>query len=147
MRKAFTLIEVLVAVGIISLVVMGLLNSNSINGRLSKRLSKQFHQKEEFSIILLNANENFHNKEKNLYSFLRKKFNIKNDELRKWLKDKKFDYTDEDFSQIKLLDLDIEELSGGAYDKSSMPNLVFNIKKVQASNETGSTLGYTFSLQ
>ncbi len=153
MRKAFTLMEVLVAVGIISVVVIGLLSSNSTNGKLSQRLSGQFHEKEQFSIILLNANENFHNTEKSLYDFLEKKFHIKNADLRRWLKEQKVEYTDKEFSQVKLLDLDesyfkdIAVLTGGAFDKSSLPDLVFNIQKVQASNHKASTIGYTFNIR
>ncbi len=147
MRKAFTLIEVLVSVSIISIVVLGLLSSSATNGKLSKRLSDKYKQKDEFSIVLLNANKNFHNSQKSLYDFLGKKYKIKNDELKTWLKNKKFEYTDKEFSTMKLLDLDIEELTNGEYDKSMLPDFAFNIQKVKSLTPKGSTIGYTFNLQ
>ncbi len=145
MRRAFTLVEVLVAVTIISVVVIGLLSSNATNAKLSKKLSNQYRHKEQFSIVLLNANERFHNREKSLYDFLATKFNIKNDELRRWLKEQKVSYIDKDFATVKILDLDTQDFGG--YDKSLVPDLAFSIQEVKAYNKNSISIGYTFNLQ
>ncbi len=145
MRKAFTLVEVLVSVTIISIVVLGLLNSNATNSKLSKNLSNKYAQKSEFSIILLNANENFHGKNKNLYDFVREKFKIKNDDLRSWLKDKKVLYTDKKFSSIKLLELGKEEFED--IDRENLLDITFNISKVSAMSKNANNSGFTFNLQ
>lgn len=149
MRKAFTLVEVLVSAGIISIVGIALLQSHSTNTKLINRMNKQYHVKEEFSLILLNANENYSGSSKSIYDFISQKFTIKNDELKKWLKDKSIEYKDKEFSNIKLLDTDIEELIGTAegLEENNLPDLAFSINKVNAISDTSNIQGFTVKLQ
>lgn len=149
MRKAFTLVEVLVSAGIISIVGIALLQSHSTNTKLINRMNKQYHVKEEFSLVLLNANENYSGSSKSIYDFISQKFTIKNDELKKWLKDKSIEYKDKEFSNIKLLDTDIEELIGTAegLEESDLPDLAFSINRVNAISDKSSTQGFTVKLQ
>lgn len=149
MRKAFTLVEVLVAAGIISIVGLALLQSHSTNTKLINRMSTQYHIKEEFSLVLLNANVNYSGSTKTIYDFVSQKFSIDNDDIRKWLKSRRLSYKDKEFSTIKLTDADMEEITSQVegLDDSNLPDLVFVINRVKSNTKDGSAQGFKVKLQ
>ncbi|NWF66105.1 MAG: type II secretion system protein [Campylobacterales bacterium] len=102
MKKSFSLIEILVAVAIISVVGLALLQSGANNTKLINYMNEKKEMKELFSIVLLNSNEQWHNREKTLYDFVSKKFNIDDDDIRKELKEIRIDYKDDEFSRLDL---------------------------------------------
>ncbi len=103
-NRAFTLIEVLVSVLIISVVATALFQISTN----SKSSFEFLVQKIEFSTIcsipFLHNNKQWHNSNKSLYDFLRSNYNIKNDEFRKFLKETKVHYKQEEFSKLSPLD-------------------------------------------
>lgn len=138
MRKAFTLIEVLVAVGIISVVVMALLQTKANNAKLTKNIIKQMEVKDEFSLVLLNAKNSYHAKTKTLYDLLKSKFDIKDDDMQRWLKKERFSYAQDEFSQVKI---STDEFGG------DMGSLNILIDKITTISQKGQNVGYTMSVE
>jgi prepilin-type N-terminal cleavage/methylation domain-containing protein len=92
MRSAFTLIEVLVATVIATVVGAGLLQLNSNYTYLFSKIKDKSLSSEIVSIIGLHADVKYNKTTKSLYDILDKTYDIKNDDLRKYLKDTSFDY-------------------------------------------------------
>ncbi len=149
MRKAFTLIEVLVSASIIAVVGLALLQTHSHNTKLMDRMSSKYHIKKEFSLVLLNADKASDGSSKRLYDMLKGKYKFTDDDTIRWLKDKKIDYKQEEFSQVKLLESDLEDFisSVGDIDKASLPDITLAIDKITANSSNGSSLGYTIRLR
>ncbi len=103
-KKAFTLIEVLVSVVILSVVAVGLFDVSS-KGKQNYIFLKE---KTEFdrlsSLAFINNNQKYHNKDKTLYDFIRYDYNIDDDDLRTYLKSKKVNYTHKEVSTFKPLE-------------------------------------------
>ena len=103
MRKAFTLIEVLLAVVILSVSGLALLqsaanNTKSIHYMLSKK--KFMHL---FSIFALNMDETLHNTSKSFEDLLDKKYTL-DDDTRRFLKEKRYELRSEAFDKMLLED-------------------------------------------
>lgn len=94
MRKAFTLIEVLVATVIATVAGAGLLQMNSNYTKIFGRIQEKSLSSETVSLIGLHANIKYNKTSKTLYDILDKTYEIDNDDLRKYLKDQKFDYNE-----------------------------------------------------
>lgn len=149
MRKAFTIIEVLVAVSILSIVALGLLQVQSNNIKLINRLTKQYAIKERFSIILMNADTSWDGKSPTLYEMLKTKFSIKDDDTIKKFKDIKIEYAQEEFSKIDLLDTDLEDVISdvGGIDKSELPEIKLLVDKVTMTSDESGASGYLVTLE
>jgi prepilin-type N-terminal cleavage/methylation domain-containing protein len=97
-KNAFTLIEVLVSVVILSSVAV-ILFEISTNAKSNYTFLKD---KSDFStlssVALTHSNQKYHNKNMNLYEFIKYDYKIKDDDLRKYLKSKKINYEHEEFS-------------------------------------------------
>lgn len=149
MRKAFTLIEVIVAAGIIAIVALGLLQVHGTNTKLIANISTKYQTQEEFSLVLLNADEQWHHTTKSLYDFISKDIKTKDDDIKTLLKKKKFDYSYKEFSKVEILSKDLEEfassLEGADLDK--LPELKLTINKVAITSQEGNAYGYTVSLE
>lgn len=89
MKKAFTLIEVLFAVVIMSLVGLALLQSSSNNTKFMAYNAKKNSFVHLSSIFMLNINENLHNSSKTLEEVLNKKYKL-DDDTRQMLKEKTY---------------------------------------------------------
>jgi len=116
-HKAFTLIEVLFAVVLISMIGMALLKSSSNN---SKFMAYNDHKKyfiDKLSIFAINMNDDLHKKTKTFYDLIYGKYKL-DDETRKSLKKQRYELFKEDADTVTLSD-------SQEYQKS----LVFNIKK------------------
>jgi len=97
-RNAFTLIEVLVAVAILAVVATGLfqISVNSKNNFAYLLHKAQFDR--ESSIPIMHNDPKYNHSEKDLYEFLRGDYDIKEDEVRKSLKQIKVLYTQDEFA-------------------------------------------------
>ncbi len=145
MRKAFSLVEVLVASSIASLVGLALLQNHSNNAKLIQTMSQKYQVKEEFSLVLLNADAKFDGSDKLLYDMVASRFKIKDDEFISYLKSKKFSYSHDELSSINLLDMDLEELEG--LETQNIPKLNLLIDKLSIKATQGSAFGYLVSVE
>ena len=135
-RKAFSLIEVLVSVVILSTVAV-LLFEISTN---SKNNFSYLSQKGNFitlsSLPIIHSNHKFHNREVEVYEFIKDEYDIKDDELRLYLKDQKVHFTYEEFSTFTPFgDEEIQE-------SGSLPNLTIVFDKIEVYNKKQSTFIY-----
>jgi prepilin-type N-terminal cleavage/methylation domain-containing protein len=94
MRSAFTLIEVITAAAIASIAGMALLQMNSNYAFLFTKLQKVSTMSEKISIVGQHADLKYKRTTKSLYDILDRTYEIDNDELRKYLKDQRFDYNE-----------------------------------------------------
>lgn len=92
MRNGFTLMEVLVAVMIASLVGMALLQMNAQSIHLFDRLRQTTKMTEVTAVAAIHADKRFHKTDKTLYDLLDDSYDITSDEFRKFLKDHKYSY-------------------------------------------------------
>ncbi len=92
MRNAFTLIEVLVATVIATVAGAGLLQLNSNYTNLFTKINEKSISSEVVSLIGLHADIKYNKTTKSLYDILDRSYEIKNDDLRKYLKNQSFDY-------------------------------------------------------
>ncbi len=115
MRSAFTLVEVLVAVVIATIVGAGLLQLNSNYSNLFGQIQKKSSSSEVMSIFGLHADLKYNRTDKTLYDLLEDDYEIENDDLRKYLKDQKFAYTEH---LVDTITLGEEELGGEFGDYS-----------------------------
>ncbi len=94
MRAGFTLIEVLVATVIASIAGMALLQMNSNNMHLFKQIQYRSSNSETLSLIALHNDKKYNRTTKELFVILDDTYDITNDDLRKYLKETKIDYSE-----------------------------------------------------
>ena len=96
-KKAFTLIEVIVSVIIVSIVVVGALKLQSQNSDMANYLLKRGNAELDNSLFLTKRVERYDKSEKNAYEILVDEFKIKDDDSRQLLKKivKKINITEE----------------------------------------------------
>lgn len=122
-RNGFTLIEVLVSVAILAVVATGLFQI-ALN---SKNNFAFLEQKAQFdrvaSIPIMHNDPKYHHQEKNLYEFLRNDYDIKRDEIRKALKERKVHYSQEEYARFSLAEEmgDTDESSESSEDDNANP--------------------------
>ena len=92
MRSAFTLIEVLVATVIATVAGAGLLQMNSNYTKIFSRIKEKSLSSETVSLIGLHTNIKYNKTSKTFFDILDNTYDIDNDDLRKYLKNQKFDY-------------------------------------------------------
>ena len=92
MRRGFTLVEVLVATVIAMIVGVALLKISSSNLQLFERLHVKSFEDEMISIAGIHGDPMLNRTTKTLYDILEDTYEITNDELRKRLKDTRYDY-------------------------------------------------------
>ncbi len=108
MRKdAFTLIEVMVSVMIITVVIASLLKMKSNNSYMLNSLKNQSNTKQYISLLIPNKDYGYENKETRLDALI-KEFNV-DDELRKKLKNLKVKII-----YKKIISLDLSEVEDTA---------------------------------
>ena len=93
MNRAFTIIEVLISVAIISIVLLALLKTGS-NNLKTAHFVKNREKVLSLTSFFINKNEN--KIQTNLYKVLENKYNINNDKLRKRLKEIKIIFKSKD---------------------------------------------------
>lgn len=155
MKKSFSLVEILIAAAIISVVGLALLQSGANNTKLINYMNEKKEMRELFSIVLLNSNEEWHNREKRLYDFVEKKFNIDDDDIRRELKDIKIDYKDDEFSKLNLFGDSDSEMEDRANNLNINEDEFINkdefdfkiiINRVFVKGEKDNAFGYTVKL-
>ena len=152
-RKAFTLIEVMVSVVIISTVIMALIKLFANNTHIFSSLQKKNQMSQSLSFMMSNYNYGFSDEKVSLDDLL-EDFDVESD-LRRELKASKveivyteidtidmseFDGTDEENEE--LYDEDVEEEV-----KESSSNLVFEIGRTVLKNEDSSAALLRIRLQ
>ena len=119
LKPAFTLIEVLFSVVLISIIGLALLQSSENNTKLLRYKLKREKFIELSSIFALHMRDELHNKSKTLYDLLQKDYKL-DDETRKMLKRKKYLLRADEVDTIHLqnsadakrsIDLDIKRYS------------------------------------
>ena len=100
MKRAFTLIEVMVAVMLLSVVGWSVLQSQQGSAFTVQGNQKSFDTALFTMPVLLLANKAYHNKERTLYEFLRTEYEIKDQEVVDALKQQKVHYSQEEFEFI-----------------------------------------------
>jgi prepilin-type N-terminal cleavage/methylation domain-containing protein len=95
-NKAFTLIEVLVSVIIVSIVVVGALKLQGQNSNMATYLLKRGNAELDNSLFLTDRVQRYDKSKKNAYDILVDEFQIKDDESRQLLKkiEKKINITE-----------------------------------------------------
>lgn len=101
MRKAFTLIEVLFAVMIMSLVGLALLQSSSNNTKLISHNAHKNGFVHLSSIFVLNMDETLHNSSKTLDDLLDKKYKL-DDDTRQFFKEKTYLLKRDNIQEVTL---------------------------------------------
>ncbi len=90
--KAFTLIEVLISVTILSLIGGALLKNAGINIAFFSKLEKKNNAIDAMSIVARHPNLDFNRLQKPLYAFIESSYTIDDDELKSFLKKEQFIY-------------------------------------------------------
>jgi prepilin-type N-terminal cleavage/methylation domain-containing protein len=135
--KAFTLIEVLVSVAIITFVGTVLLKIVSNNTHFIA-LILQKSTANSFISLFSDIDKESNDKEFNIQNMLDKKYISLEKKLEESIKDKKVKYTDELLSTVFLLDLEDEE-DEDLKDKQTLPNSKIDIRKKIISIENQDT--------
>ena len=141
-KKAFTLIEVLVSVVILSTVAVLLFEISTNSKNNFSFLSQKANFTTLASLPLMHSSQKFNNSDKKLYEYIRYDYDIKDDELRKYLKEKKvhLDYEDE-FATFSPLSED----TGGSMDiaeDGDMMDFTIVFDKVLVREKKQSTFAY-----
>jgi prepilin-type N-terminal cleavage/methylation domain-containing protein len=137
MRGAFTLIEVLVATVIASIAGMALLQMNSNNMHLFKQIQYRSSNSEPISLIALHGDKKYNKTTKSLYDILDRTYDIKNDDLRKYLKDYKVDYSELLIETIKFDESEPETQEMTSQEEASAPIIQFELIQILAKTEQG----------
>ena len=103
-KKAFTLIEVIMSVLIVSIVVMGAMKLQSQNRDMAVYIASRGNSELDNSLYLLEKAYRYDKSEKDAYEILRDEFDIRDDESREALKTimKKINITEEEEIPISL---------------------------------------------
>jgi prepilin-type N-terminal cleavage/methylation domain-containing protein len=86
MKKAFTLIEVIMSVIIVSIVVMGAMELQNKNREMAIYIAQRGNSELDNSLFLTKNIYKYNKDEKDAYELLRDEFNIKDDNSREILK-------------------------------------------------------------
>jgi prepilin-type N-terminal cleavage/methylation domain-containing protein len=103
-KRAFTLIEVIMSVLIVSIVVMGAMKLQSQNRDMAVYIASRGNSELDNSLYLLEEAYRYDKSEKDAYEILRSEFDIRDDESREALKSitKKINITEEEEIPIAL---------------------------------------------
>jgi|GEM_PF-4530211 len=114
MKKAFTIIEVIISVVILSLVGVAILKSAGLNLDYFTKISKKSQASNYITIIANHPDPDFNHLKKSLYDFLEKEYFIDDGDILKILKDTKFKYTQTELKlMLPSMDDENEEDGGG----------------------------------
>ena len=140
MRHAFTLIEVMVAVVIISYVGWGVLALGQNTTHNLEVIKTQQNIAMIASPLLIEANINNHNKNRSLYDFLKERYVLNCDPMIDMLKGIKLEYKQKEFAFIHMGDGDEDEVIEGA------PKMGLSIQKIWVNDSKAGTTAYTFEV-
>ena len=138
-KDAFTLIEVMVAVMIISVVIMALTQMYANNTHIFLSLKKQTKVNQYASLLITNEKYGWESDETNVYELI-EGFNVE-DDLRRELKDIKVKLS---YQELKTLDMSEEDVYEEGAESSGV---VFEIGKSLIQTEDSSTAMMRFRIQ
>ena len=138
-KDAFTLIEVMVAVMIISVVIMALTQMYANNTHIFLSLKKQTKVNQYASLLIANEKYGWESDETNVYELI-EGFNVE-DDLRRELKDIKVKLS---YQELKTLDMSEEDVYEEGAESSGV---VFEIGKSLIQTEDSSTAMMRFRIQ
>lgn len=92
MRNGFSLVEVIIAVLIISVVGFALLQMQSNTIRSLKLLETRMEVNEYSSFLFGTISKDLHGKRRDVYEYIKERYNIDNDDLIKYLKEGEYEY-------------------------------------------------------
>jgi len=96
LKKAFTLIEIVITVLIISIIGFALLQMKSNTIKSLELLDTRLKVNKYSSFIFSNITKDLHEKQKSVYEFIQDRYNIRDDELIEYLKNKEYRYTQDE---------------------------------------------------
>lgn len=142
-HKAFTIIEVMVSVVIVSLVGWGLLQTQAQSTYNVKHSLQVWKTALLAGPLIVHANQNLHNKEKTLYAFLQPRYHFTYDPMINALKAKKLHYIQKEYTFISLSpdENQTDDQSGVA-----MQNQGLYIDKVYIKSDLGTASAFAFRL-
>ncbi len=143
MRRAFTIIEVMVSVIIILFVGWGLLHMQENTIHNVKVLQKSWDTALLASPLIVQANREWHNKERTLYDFVKTRYTIKYDPMIALLKAKRFHYYQKAFSFIPLETPQDEHNNRSAY---ALPQMGLDVSRISIKDDTSSSRAFSFEL-
>ena len=138
-KEAFTLIEVMVAVMIISVVIMALIQMYANNTHIFLSLKKQTKVNQYASLLIANEKYGWESDETNLYELV-DGFNVE-DDLRRELKNIKVKLL---YQELQTLDMSEEDVYEEGAENS---NVVFEIGKSVIQSIDSSTAMIRFKIQ
>jgi len=141
MRKAFTLIEVLVAVMIISVVIMALLKMYADSNHIFSVFKEKTKTNQYSSFLISNKKYGLENKSIHLYDLI-SGFKVE-DDLRRKLKDKKVEVLYQVVSKIDMRESDETDEEGVAVSS----NMILEIGKTILKVDNSSNAFYRVSIQ
>ena len=103
-KKAFTLIEVIVAVVLVAIVVMGSMDLQSKNQDMAMYIIERGKNELDNSLFLTSQAYRYNKDEKNAYELIRTEFDIKDEKSKEALKSilKKINITEDEEMPVKL---------------------------------------------
>ncbi len=146
-KKAFTLIEVLVSVVILSTVAVLLFEISTNSKNSFSYLSEKASFTTLSSLPLMQNNPKYHNSDKTLYEYVRYDFDIKDDELRKYLKETKIHYDQEEFAEFSPLSESDEIVEYNEEMGQGTNGFTILFDKIQISNKQQSTFLYKIDIK
>lgn len=120
MRRGFTLVEVLIAVVIVSIAGIALLKMNSANLFFFTKLKNYAQMQEVLAIAGLHGSNMYKRDDKSLYDILEPHYTIDNDDLRKYLDSQTYRY---DESVVDTISLDSSTLSGDSAEQNATDDI------------------------
>jgi prepilin-type N-terminal cleavage/methylation domain-containing protein len=109
-RRAFSLIEVVIATVILSVVGLALLQMGSKNQAINAYIDKKTAIAPLASIVSFHHDKKFDTQEKSLYDFLKNSYAIDNDEVKAMLEERKIRYFE---TAVSTIDFGENNLSEG----------------------------------
>ncbi len=146
-KKAFTLIEVLVSVVILSTVAVYLFEISSNSKHSFSYLSKKGEFTTLSSLPLMHGEYKFNNSDKELFEYVRYSYDIKDDDLRRYLKQQKVHYEQDEFATFSPFSEGEEEIPQDQEQNQSMANFTIVFDKIKIDNKKQSTFVYKIYLR
>jgi len=134
-KSAFTLIEVMIAVVIISTVIMALIQMYANNIHIFSSLNSKKDITQYGSILIENPEVGFEKKETNLYNLL-DGFDL-SDDLRNTLKKKKVKVIYQELETIDLTELDADDTQEQDDPEQTASNMLLEVGKTTLKFENG----------
>ena len=109
MRRAFSLIEVVIATVILSVVGLALLQMGTKNQKINAYIDKKNTIAPLVSIISFHHDKKFNNLEKTLYDFLKSSYVIDNPEIKAMLENQRILYNESKIASIDFGENNVSE--------------------------------------